>query len=394
MTDTLGLAELIAPTSLDTFFGRHWDREVLHRGPVPGVGELISCSDIEFLVASLGHGDPDWIRLVKGGRSVEPGAFTTRDASPSLPAVLAAVREGYTLQLAKVQKRHPAAARLCRAVEHGFLQNRVPLSRHAGSHLYLTPAGSVGLRPHYDDHSVLALQVAGSKLWRIWAPELEFPVERGALRNDRLGEPHLEVRLEPGHVLYVPRGWVHEAEGQESTSIHLTVDLYPVTWLDLATRVLRDRTELREALPAGVWSPESHGALRQELADRLHRMPSVESLGATCNAFVEEFLQWITPLPSQRPGSLAGRPDVRQTSVVRVRQDALPVLLRYPGGLRMSFAGSGLEGSGVAEVVLRYLETCSSFTVAELPGCPTDETRRELVEGLVERGLLELLPEC
>ena len=61
--------------------------------------------------------------------------------------------------------------------------------------------------------------------------------------------------LEPGDCLYLPRGWVHSAEAQGDTSIHLTVGVSPFTGHDVATAVieaLASEEELRASLPLGL----------------------------------------------------------------------------------------------------------------------------------------------
>lgn len=45
-----------------------------------------------------------------------------------------------------------------------------------GANVYLTPPGSQGFAPHYDDIEAFIMQLEGSKEWRIYAPRLVFGV--------------------------------------------------------------------------------------------------------------------------------------------------------------------------------------------------------------------------
>ena len=72
-------------------------------------------------------------------------------------------------------------------------------------------------------------------------------------------EPYLDVTLEPGDVLYVPRGWLHSATALGGVSVHLTIGVH--VWhrhhlaeavLDGTRRALAEQPELRTSLPPGV----------------------------------------------------------------------------------------------------------------------------------------------
>ena len=49
----------------------------------------------------------------------------------------------------------------------------------------------------------------------------------------------MEVELQPGDVLYLPRGTIHQAEAQQSDSAHITISTYQRwSWADLGAKVL------------------------------------------------------------------------------------------------------------------------------------------------------------
>ena len=56
--------------------------------------------------------------------------------------------------------------------------------------------------------------------------------------ND-LGEPIMEVLLNPGDVLYLPRGFIHQAvTEQDFHSLHITISAYQCNaWIDLLQKV-------------------------------------------------------------------------------------------------------------------------------------------------------------
>jgi lysine-specific demethylase/histidyl-hydroxylase NO66 len=73
-------------------------------------------------------------------------------------------------------------------------------------------AGTQGFAPHWDDIEAFVLQLEGKKRWQVYAPRSEEETlprySSRDLSTEELGEPVLDVTLEPGDLLYFPRGWV------------------------------------------------------------------------------------------------------------------------------------------------------------------------------------------
>ncbi|KAL7440856.1 hypothetical protein ACHAXH_004326 [Discostella pseudostelligera] len=99
-----------------------------------------------------------------------------------------------------------------------------------GSNAYLTPLISQGFAPHYDDVDVFILQLEGFKRWRVYAPfSKRETLPRESSRDytesevEEMGNGELmDVVLGPGDLLYIPRGWIHQAETVRAPSNHKT----------------------------------------------------------------------------------------------------------------------------------------------------------------------------
>ena len=70
-------------------------------------------------------------------------------------------------------------------------------------------------------------QVEGRKKWKVYAPRsAEEALPRASsddLTDTELGAPVLEVELGPGDLLYMPRGFIHQARcARDEHSLHLT----------------------------------------------------------------------------------------------------------------------------------------------------------------------------
>jgi ribosomal protein L16 Arg81 hydroxylase len=383
---------LIAPLSSADFFRTSWEKQVITSGAVPGVCELMSFVEIEELISSLGTVSPDWIQVVRQGASLPSSAFSDREGYVSLPSLYDALRAGHTLQLSKLHRRHPRTARLCRSVEMAFLQFDVPFAGPIGSHLYFTPPRSVGLWPHYDDHNVFVLQVHGRKLWKLYGVREEHPVGRAETRisRDELPPPESEIVLEAGRVLYVPRGVYHEAVAEDVASVHLTLDVYALTWLDILTRFLATRPTLREALPPGALNADGTSA---DLDRRFRAELDATELNHTLHDMRRDLLGSLSPLPASGLGQLSDLDRVSEQTVVRQRPGTVAALLRNNSTLHLIFAGSGICGPPAAVEVFTFLADQRQFSVKDIPGGLERDSKIEIVRELIVEGMLEIVPD-
>lgn len=127
-----------------------------------------------------------------------------------------------------------------------------------GCNAYLTPPGSQGFAPHWDDIDAFILQVEGSKRWCLYAPQDDadlLPLDSSRdFSKDELGQLLLDVVLRPGDLLYMPRGCIHHAEAlKDSHSLHLTVSANQhCSWSDLLNTAVPRALELASSECIGL----------------------------------------------------------------------------------------------------------------------------------------------
>lgn len=129
-----------------------------------------------------------------------------------------------------------------------------------------------GLAPHHDDVELFVCHTEGRKRWRVYAPTAGFALptrSSGDLPAAGLGEPLLEAVLEPGDVLYLPRGTVHAAEAEGGAgACHVTVSMY-------------QRWTLATALQVPCWpmsSGQAAGGARLHAVNGIQQHTSTDSL--------------------------------------------------------------------------------------------------------------------
>lgn len=152
-----------------------------------------------------------------------------------------------------------------------------------GANAYLTPPkASQGFAPHYDDIEAFCLQLEGKKRWKVYEPILKLPrvSSEDFTPQDLEGKtPVMDVTLEEGDLLYMPRGWIHQActlQDDNDHSLHLTISaMQQWSWADLLEMIMPEALEnaamsetstlLRQGLPRGFM--DYMGAMYEEVND-------------------------------------------------------------------------------------------------------------------------------
>lgn len=229
------LAWLLHPVGVETFLDEIWAIRYHHiRRRRPGYfdGLLPGPSAVDAL---LDHVQPEAsaVRLVKGGQDRDPATYRRADGGLDPVAVRDGLAAGYTIVVNGVERYLRTIASMSHSIE-------VELNFPTRVNAYVTPPASTGFVPHYDPHDVLVLQIEGSKTWHVSdaaaVPPHEIQRRRG-VGTDGLTSS-TDVDLQPGDVLYLPRGQVHSAETRSEPSVHLTIGLHAPTVLTLLTHQL------------------------------------------------------------------------------------------------------------------------------------------------------------
>lgn len=128
---------------------------------------------------------------------------------------------------------------------------------------YLTPPGKTGFPPHFDITDVFIVQCGGKKEWTLfqeYSNKSELPLTQTNWDPEFFkptGEPE-RMTLNPGDVLYMPRGVMHQASCTDRESLHLTISLESLTIADLIVKGLKMVAETDVAFRRRVpWSFES-----------------------------------------------------------------------------------------------------------------------------------------
>jgi ribosomal protein L16 Arg81 hydroxylase len=292
-----GLAALIKPFDLDEFFKSYWEEKplLIQRQDAAFYAGLITSGDLDSILSRRDTRYPA-VRLAKNGGFYPPEAYTRSfkygDEAFSgvidIDRVQAEYRSGATVVMPMLHRPWRPVAALCAGLE-------AELDHAVHANAYLTTAGVQGFTPHYDGHEAFVLQIAGHKQWRVYPPVQLLPNRGHSLSPPHYAAPApiLEPTLNPGDLLYLPRGYVHSAATSDSLSAHVTIGVTVYTWIELVTELLlssRSKLALRKALPTGFASrADRKTALKdglQMLLDQLRDETDYDGLAETFAARV------------------------------------------------------------------------------------------------------------
>nr|XP_046147875.1 ribosomal oxygenase 1-like [Oncorhynchus gorbuscha] len=178
----------------------------------------------------------------------------------------------------------------------------------AGANMYLTPPGTQGFAPHYDDIEAFVVQLEGKKHWRVYNPRSEnevLPIVSSPnFSHSEIGKPILEAVLEAGDLLYFPRGFIHQGDClSDAHSLHITVSSYQRnSWGNLLAKVvpaalemaMEEDVDFRGGLPVdyltymGVQNSDKEDPRRAQFLSRIEGLMKKLSTFAPVDAAVDQ----------------------------------------------------------------------------------------------------------
>jgi hypothetical protein len=394
------LARCIA-IPVERFAAEHWSRQPLLT-PATESGadytDLIDTAAIDQLLSQRGLRTP-FIRLAKQGKVIPARDFTRAGGlgagvsdQVADDKVLGLIADGATLVLQALHRNWPPLVRFGSRLS-------AELGHPVQINCYLTPPQNQGFAPHYDTHDVFVLQVAGRKRWVAHRPVLTDPLpgqdweqHREAVAARSAEAPLLDLMLQPGDALYLPRGFIHSAVAQGQTSIHLTVGVHPVTRHHLLKHLLAEaagESSLRASLPLG-------GDLADEarLADQLRQ--TVQAFVAFAEAgrlpqvagrLADELADTTRPEPIEPMAQLAALAALTPSACFRLRPGLRPRLARMPDALSLKAVDTSLSLPLSAESALKLALSGEPVSAATLPGLDS-EAALSLVRRLLTAAIL------
>ncbi|KAJ8984383.1 hypothetical protein NQ317_003531 [Molorchus minor] len=246
---------LIAPLTPKTFFERYWERETLFvgRNRASYYGNILTTEKLDGIFREFPlyyTRNVDVVSYENGIKEVH-----NEEGRVVASALYDFYSNGCSIRVLNPQTYDQKVHLLIATLQEYF-------GAMVGTNVYLTPPGSQGFAPHYDDIEAFILQLEGRKHWKLYKPSGSDVLARNSspnLKHENIGKPFLEVTLNAGDLLYFPRGTIHEGRTDpDAHSLHITVSVYQHnSYADLLGHILPDALkkaanedlEFRKGLP-------------------------------------------------------------------------------------------------------------------------------------------------
>lgn len=269
------LAALLSPVTPEQFFADHYDKAPLHvRGGAGKFAQVLSWRQVNRLLDMTHIWSGASLKLVMDSQAIPPEQFCTRTMGrdgaqlmqPDAKLVQGWIAKGASVVMNDVDSLTPGLASVSNALESAGLGK-------AQANVYISWQSHKAFRTHYDTHDVWAVQVEGEKDWNIWEGRAEWPIPHPVFKgqpqahhDQARGKLRGVVKMKPGDLLYLPRGWYHDALAEAPASVHIAYGVHAPLGMDLMNilveRVLYD-AEFRKPLPRQDGGAPARFALTQ-----------------------------------------------------------------------------------------------------------------------------------
>jgi ribosomal protein L16 Arg81 hydroxylase len=262
------LANLLQPYSVEEFFQHNWMKKAV---AIASKGQkkfshLFSWEKLTDLLNFHQLKYPD-LRLALDGKVLNESDNDN---------LIKWCQEGATLIVDQVHKLMPEIAAFTSEI-------RYDIGYNTQINAYGSWPGKQGFSSHYDTHEVFILQIEGRKQWYVFTDTIKYPLpdQKSTAFSPPETEPYLSCILNPGDVLYIPRGHWHYAIALDEPSLHLTLGVHCKTGIDLLewfVNELRQQETWRQSLPLPV---------------------EAEAAKAHINSLIQDLSRYLTSQPLQ-----------------------------------------------------------------------------------------------
>ena len=281
------LDDLLHPITPAAFREAYEGRKPLHIPAGPGAPKrtILDWAGFNRLLNQSSIWNSASLKLVANGEPIPPAQYCIASQTqagavvrPSPAKVQTLLSMGASLIAGEVEALTPEFQALSTVLGRTW-------AALVGANIYCSFGGVQAFGTHFDLHDVFAIQTEGEKTWRLYQNRAENPVAPPDEPDPRAwfartrGPLMQEIRMRPGDVLYLPRGWYHDALATEGASLHVTFSVTPlygrVLFSLLESAALQDPAFRAWLAPAAA---EDGRALSEQLADLGRRLQALAAL--------------------------------------------------------------------------------------------------------------------
>ena len=389
-------ARMISPVGVEEFFDVYWEKELLHlRRETPDYySDALTVGDVDRYFQTQ-HISPHFLGVLKDGEFCPQDQWTqviqrirnnVAERVLDVKKLLALFNSGATIIINTGETAIPSLTGLSHALEHEL---KCPVQ----ANIYITPPQTQGFAPHFDAHNVFILQIYGNKNWNLYDSPIHAPVRTVPVESfgyqDR--EPRAAIELQPGDLLYIPRGMVHCARAEKTASIHVTVGVMLRHWSSLLKTLAKKADEdekFRRLLPHGLSGEKERSDFAAEFTRQVRELLTQIDFPAIHRA---DFVEGRRTDSRGRFTDLLRLEGLTANSVVCLRPSLDYLIERDDQFIIVLFEGEELIVPLFLEASLIKMFEEKPFAVREIEGIPNDAGKLAMVRRFVQAGFLTVV---
>jgi ribosomal protein L16 Arg81 hydroxylase len=392
MAETL-LRSLLSPISPKEFIGDYYEKKHLH---IPSddhhkFDDIMTGSTIDEVLENYALSIP-LTRMAKKDADLEADEYTL-EGSSTIDTVKVAKQfaDGATLILSSLQFRVASLKKYCDQLSR-------ELGQRIQTNIYCTPGdNSQGFLVHHDTHDVIILQVEGSKSWKIYDSPVELAVKDQQFYKDKYdhGDVIDSFIMNPGDLLYIPRGLMHAAVTESDRSVHVTTGLMGDTLQDLVVdevnRLVLSDPRFRRGLTPEYWTGNMNISRLKEGYEALIKTLSQE--GYLEGILQEAHKKFVATYQPSMPAPLKNNQDRSHLNVDSVIQYERTLPYHIEEGkeqLTLYMCNRELQLPLELMPVIEELAKKSQLKVSEIPLLDS-ESQLPFADTLIEFGFLRIV---
>jgi ribosomal protein L16 Arg81 hydroxylase len=338
------LDSLLAPLDAETFFRDYFGKQHLHvKGTPERTAAIMTLGGLNSLMSMTSVWSPQTMKLFVDRNPVPVPDYCARALAmggdgtalrPDPDKVQDWIGKGASVILNDIDALAPGVRQYANELQEAT-------GGRSQANLYFSMSQRQAFGPHCDVHEVFAVHCNGEKVWNIYEnredtpvnhPSFQFGDEERARRAGKIAE---QVRMQPGDLLYIPRGRYHDALASQNGALHIAFGVTMPKALDLLGIIWEAAVqdpELRADLPV---KPDGAalakvlkrmgGKIEKILASKAARQSAAKAVEDWPYAFksydLERRLGSAAPAPKAETGAYKVSKTVRV-----VQQNGRPIL--------------------------------------------------------------------
>jgi len=238
---------LLAPIGRETFFRDYFGKKPLHvKGTSERSAAIMTLSGLNGLMSMTSVWSPQTLKLVMDRNPVPVPDYCSRTLAlggdgtalrPDPDLVQRWIGKGASVVLNDIDALSPGVRQFANELQEAT-------GGRSQANVYFSMSQHQAFGPHCDVHEVFAVHCNGEKVWNIYESREDTPINHpsfqfgDAERERRAGKVAEQVLMQPGDLLYIPRGLYHDALASENGALHIAfgvtlpkaLDLLAIIW--------------------------------------------------------------------------------------------------------------------------------------------------------------------